>query len=276
MQKRANAYYKLWLTIITITFLFTTNSVSAFDFNEDLTKEQKLLAVDTASAILITAYGIAHWDYGKKGPSLVTEKWFSKESKDGGSDKIGHFINSHALAYNIAKLCKSWGYTEEEASMRGFLSSMGLMTLMEIGDSFSDYGFSREDIIMNIFGGATGYFLYRHPEIDRKIDFRVEYRPTFETYDFLTDFKRMKFLATLKLEGFDFIEWEALKYVELHLGYYVRGFVEKEADRSRHLFIGAGINLSRVFRKFSYKRIATVFENFQPPYTYLAIENEIE
>ncbi len=276
MEKNYNTFYKRWIMPVAVILLFTSNSASAFNFNEDLTKEQKLLAVDATAALLITAYGIAHWDYGKEGPSLVTEKWFSKESKDGGSDKSGHFYNSYHLAYNIAKLCKSWGYSEEEASIRGFLSSMGLMTLMEIGDSFSDYGFSREDIIMNIFGGATGYFLYRHPEIDKKIDFRVEYRPTLETTDFLTDFKRMKFLVSLKLEGFDFIEFEALKYLEFHLGYYVRGFAGEETERTRHLFVGAGINLSRVFKKLSYKRTATIFEFFQPPYTYLAVENEIE
>jgi uncharacterized protein YfiM (DUF2279 family) len=276
MEKQRHLCHRLCLPLVVISFLFPNSAVSAFSFKEDLTKEQKLWAVNTSIAAFIATYGFIHWDYGKNAPSCVTEHWFSEKSKDGGSDKLGHFYNSYMLSFYIPKFCESWGYTEDDAAFRGFISSMGLMTLMEIGDSFSNYGFSHEDMVMNILGATTGYFFYRYPNIDRKIDFRVEYQPTFDTADFFTDFKRMKFLFTVKLEGFDSIIWEPLKYLELHLGYYVRGFSEEESTRSRHIFFGAGINVSRIFRKVSYKKTAVVLEHLQVPYTYVPLENEIE
>lgn len=276
IETQRHRCHHLCLPLVVIFFLFANSTVGAFSFKEDLTKEQKLLTVNASIAAFITAYGFMHWDYGKNSPKCVTENWFSEESKDGGSDKLGHFYNSYLLSFYISKLCEDWGYTEDEASLRGFLSSMGIMTLMEIGDSFSYYGFSHEDIVMNILGAGTGYFFFRRPNINRKIDFRVEYQPTFDTADFFTDFKRMKFLFTAKLEGFDFITWEPLKYLELHLGYYVRGFAEGAAERSRHIFVGAGINISRIFRKFSYKKTAVVFEHLQAPYTYVAAERELD
>lgn len=276
MQPQRCLYHGTCLILIVIFFLFSSSTASAFSFKEDLTKEQKLLAVDASIAAFITAYGFAHWDYGDYEPKLKVEHWFEERSKDGGSDKCGHFYNSYMLSYWIATACENWGYTERQASIRGYVSSLGLMTLMEIGDSFSSYGFSVEDIYMNILGATTGYFFYKYPSIDQKIDFRVEYQPTFDTADFITDFKRMKFLFVVKLEGFDFVKWEPLKYLELNGGYYVRGYAEDDATRSRHYFFGAGINVSRIFRKFSFNKTSRVFECLQVPYTYGAVSNEIE
>ncbi len=276
MQIHRYLYHRLCLILVVIVVLCSNTTASAFSLKEDLTKEQKLLAVDGFIATFITVYGIVNWDYGDYAPKTKTEHWFSDKSKDGGSDKCGHFYNSYMLSFWIAKACEEWGYTKKQALVRGYLSSLGLMTLMEIGDAYSSYGFSNEDICMNILGATTGYIFYKYPNIDRKIDFRVEYQPTFDTADFLTDFKRMKFLFTVKPEGFDFVKWEPLKYIELHAGYYVRGFADEEPAKSRHYFFGAGINVSRILRKFSYNRIAHVVECLQVPYTYGAESYEIE
>ncbi|MFO7988045.1 MAG: DUF2279 domain-containing protein [Thermodesulfobacteriota bacterium] len=77
----------------------------------------------------------------------------------------------------------------------------------------------------------------------------------------------------LKLDGFDQVTHPLLKYLELHLGYYARGFSSKGTPK-RTLYAGIGINLSRILNKFSLNRLSTLAEFVQVPYTYKAFETD--
>lgn len=47
---------------------------------------------------------------------------------------------------------------------------------MELGDTTSEtQGFDWSDIAMNTAGALTSVLMEQYPELDRKIDFRVEY-----------------------------------------------------------------------------------------------------
>jgi hypothetical protein len=155
----------------------------------------------------------------------------------------------------------------------GALSSLGVTGLIEVGDAFSDYGFSYEDMVFNTLGAAAGYLLWSFPELSRKIDLRVEYNPFLSgdrQFDVTTDYDRLSYLIAFKAEGFDFIENPYLKYLELHVGFRARNYAAYSGPdvdlRKQFLYVGIGLNLSKLLRPYL---DVPVFNYFQMPYTYL-------
>jgi len=244
-------------------------NVSGFDTS--FSKEEKVLITNLAGLTAVTAWGVANWDYFARSPSRADEGWFADDTKEGGADKLGHLYLSYTLAHLLDSTYRHWGYSDKSGALLGALSSFTIMSWMEIGDSFSEYGFSFEDCIMNSLGSAVAYLINTTPELSEKIDFRVEYTPAFDSIDFFTDYEHLKYLIAFKFEGFEFITQEYLKYLELHLGYYARGYSD-QADRERNIYIGIGINLSKIFNGLSMGRVAKITNHIQVPYTSLTLE----
>lgn len=233
-------------------------------------KETKMMMTVASGAAAISAWGVANWDYFSASPHTENEGWFSSSTKSGGMDKLGHLYSAYTLSHLLTWVYKDFGYSQKQGAVLGAASSLGLTTFMELGDAISDLGFSYEDIIMNLVGCAAGYFTATHPDIREKFDFRIEYRPDFEESDSITDYENQKFLIALKLDGFKGTEQSCLKYFELHLGYYARGF-EGRSDLEQNVYIGFGLNLSRVFRQKDMPRVSKTFNYIQVPYTYLEL-----
>jgi len=188
---------------------------------------------------------------------------------------------THITSRAFHKIYLDWSYDEGDAGRLGVLSSLGIMTLMEAGDSFSsEFGFSYEDMLMNLVGAGFSYLMIRVPELDRKLDLRAEYKPEFGGNfepDFFTDYEHLKYLLALKAEGFDSIESRWLKPLELHLGYYARNYSDFQTGnpdrRERTLYVGLGLNVGLLLRSW----IKTpVFDYLQLPYTYLPLERDLD
>jgi hypothetical protein len=258
--------------VILCLFVFPVTA-SGFDWQQ-IPKEKKVVYANAAGLAVITGWGIANWDYFSTTPSAKKEGWFSRDTEEGGADKLGHFYASYALSHFLGHTFETWGYSQKQSLRLGALSSFTIMNWMELGDSFSEYGFSYEDFAMNALGCATAYFIGTRPELDKKIDFRIEYRPRFDTADVLTDYERQKFLVALKLDGFEQITHPLFKYLELHLGYYARGY-SSHGTPERTIYAGIGVNLSRILNQFSLNRLSTLTEFVQVPYTYKAVENDL-
>jgi hypothetical protein len=236
-----------------------------------LSRGQKTLLLNSGAMVGIFIYGLTRWDYGKSSFSFKNERWFERDTKYGGADKLGHFWSSYAMSHLFSYVYRKWRYTESEANLYGALSNLGFQTFMEICDGFSpSQGFSYEDILMNIAGTGIAYVWGRYPSLARKIDFRIEYTPEFNSRDFgfSTNYERQRFLIALKADGFNFIRNPYLRYLEFHIGYYARGYKEHEEGgpetRRRHLYVGLGFNVSKLVQKFVH---TTVFDYFQIPYT---------
>ena len=270
------------LVIILLTFSLLPDKAYAFDPFGKLSKEQKLIGLNASIAAGTFLWGVAFWNYGEYSPHGKTELWFDEEAYRGGGDKLGHFYATYAATHLLSYVYESWGYETAEAAKWGALSTFTLQGLMEFGDAISKYGFSYEDVIMNTMGSAMGYLTYRYPEISNKIDFRLEYFPSDglikkKKIDFTTDYDGMKFLVALKLDGFDFIKNKYLKYLELHLGYYVRGYKWETgpvSDRSRNIYVGVGLNISKIVKDLSFEKTSRFFNFYQVPYTYIPIEHD--
>ena len=81
----------------------------------------------------------------------------------------------------------------------------------------------------------------------------------------------------LKADGFTALNDTPLRYLELHLGYYVREDNDyhptQEDDLERTVYLGIGLNVGKL--------LATVWETklfnyVQLPYTYLPIEYSLD
>lgn len=238
-------------------------------------KRTKSLIVNVAGIGAVTAWGIAQWDYFSRKPHGESEGWFSNDTDHGGADKLGHFYTSYATSHGLSYLYERWCFDKEDAAFYGALSSFAIWGYMELGDAFSHYGASYEDLVMNALGSVAGYYLYKNPDLARKMDIRWEYgfHPT--DSDFTTDYENSKYLLALKFAGFESTQDSFLKYLELHLGYYTRGFSDPDVDKERHIYVGVGLNLTDLFRRGGYKRTATLLNYVQLPGTYLEFDKDL-
>lgn len=246
-----------------------THALEMMDKWSHASKEDKLRYANIGGALAITVWGITNWDYGERSAHADSEGWFAKSTKSGGADKLGHLYSGYVSGRILSSLYESWGYDTNMAALYGALSSFGLLSFMEIGDSFSSqYGFSYEDFIINGVGSYIGYILETHPGLDKKIDLRVEYKPSADNgIDIFTDYENTKYLIALKIDGFRSVKSKYLKYLELHLGYFTRGFDDINRSKERNIYVGLGLNFSKLFREKSFKKTAVFLNYFQVPGT---------
>ena len=116
-----------------------------------------------------------------------------------------------------------------KSAITGAIVSGVAFLAVEVGDGFSRYGASYEDFIASAAGIGFSFLRNTVPGLREKIDFRMEYVPTGNGDKLgLGDYSGKKFLLAGKL-GFDAFKETPLRYVELHAGYYTRGYHEWSA-----------------------------------------------
>jgi len=248
---------------------------------KNLSKEDKALILNAAAGAVILTWAALEWDYGERSAHFENEDWFGKDTREGGADKLGHMYFSYALSHLFSYQYKRWGYDQEQAIRLGCLSSFGIQTLIEIGDAFSSYGFSYEDELFNILGVGIGYVMVRYPEVSRKFDFRLEYDPFRggkRKNDISTDYRRQKYVLAAKMDGFDAFKDTHLKYFELQVGYYARGYDHYDPaaghdSRERTIYVGVGLNIGKILEPIWQTRI---FNYIQVPYTYLPLDFHLD
>lgn len=229
---------------------------------------------------VIALWGTAFWDYFTTAPVSGDEGWFASNAKYGGADKLGHMYSSYILSLGFSSLFEYWGMSEEESLSYGPLTSLVLHGMMEAGDSFSEsQGFSYEDLLMNTLGAAFYYIREKHPAVKETLDFRLEYVPDFNSdQDIFTQYDSMKYLMALKFSGFESMEDTPMKYFELQVGYYTRGYEDHDAysTKERVVYAGIGINSSEVLKALGWTKTSEVLHYYQLPYTYIPLEHDFD
>lgn len=267
---------------IAIGLLTLSLSLSALSETSDC--ETRLSANEQTTAIIntnlagigiVTAWGVAKWDYFSNSPQSTAEGWFQDDTKSGGADKLGHLYTSYVTSHGLSHLYESWCFNKEDAALYGALSSFAIMGYMELGDSFSEFGFSREDLLANTAGTLFGYYLYRDPRLANILDLRWEYGFHPESSDLITDYENSKYLFALKLNGFEPLQTTFFRHVELHLGYYTRGYADPGDTKERNVFVGIGLNLTDLFRRQGHHKTATLLKYFQVPGTNIEFERDV-
>lgn len=109
-------------------------------------------------AVGTVAVGYAAW---WKGPGFggfetTDEGWFGENTYAGGADKASHFF----LGYAVGRLYE-WGYRrigqpEGTARWLSVASAAASGLIVELGDGFTQFGFSWQDALITAAGGAAG------------------------------------------------------------------------------------------------------------------------
>lgn len=223
---------------------------------------------------VITAWGLASWDYGEQSLHGGHEGWFGAGTREGGADKSGHLYTSYLMTRAFTGLYRHWGANDMQAAREAVLSSLLLTGFMELGDGFSPYGVSHEDMIMNVAGSLIGYQLATRDHWARRLDLRMEYLPGHAS-DPLTDYSRARYLAVLKLNGFTPLADIPLQWLELHAGYYARGYDNPMEQDRRVTYVGLGLNLSLLLHRRGWPRTATTLQYYQIPGTSLRADHTL-
>lgn len=222
----------------------------------------------------ITAWGFKNWKWGERSFHFKSEDWFEHDSDTGGSDKTGHFYMTYLLSRVLSARIEDRGWDLQDASLAGSLSGMLAMTLLEVGDGTSNYGFSKEDLLADGLGALSAYLIRSNPEVDDLLDIRLEYLPSsgyLERTDTATDYSGMKHLVALKLSGFKTLKDTLWRFVELQAGYYSRGYRSYDVDlaESQQVYMGIGLNLSELAHMSGINVLKNIFEFYQPGHTYV-------
>jgi len=219
------------------------------------------------------AWGAAFWDYFTISPVAADEGWFGGDTKYGGADKLGHVYATYIISLGFSSLYEYWGMESEDSALYGSLSAWVFQFMMEVGDSFSEtQGFAYEDVMMNTAGAAFYYLREKYPSLKEKLDYRLEYLPDFQEgdEDIFTQYNSKKYLLALKFSGFDAMKDNFMKYGEVQVGYYSRGYKHSDLyeQKERVAFVGIGINVSEIFKSMGWIKTSKFFNYVQVPYTY--------
>jgi uncharacterized protein YfiM (DUF2279 family) len=262
------------------TFL---GSLKSFD---DWPPKKKVVALNAAAVGTTVLAGAASWDYYSSSFKFKDEGWFDPDTNYGGADKLGHAYSAYVLTCAYNSIYKKWGYSDEKAILGGALSSWSLTTLIELGDGFSkDYGFSWQDETMNTLGVGLAYLRHRYPSLKEKFDFRMEWFPSpafrhGDRFDPFTDYSGQKYLIALKPDGFLKTDNPFLKAVELHFGYYSRGYLNEDKryfnSENRYTYIGVGLNMTYLLEKLTGHKAGGIFDYVQVPFTYIPFSSKLD
>jgi uncharacterized protein YfiM (DUF2279 family) len=215
----------------------------------------------------------------KEGPTFgfKSEGWFGRSTDSLGMDKLHHAYKTYVIADVLQGLI-SKRQGPKGAAAAGALISLGLMTYGELYDGMTKgHGWSNEDMTVHLAGAGFAVLRNTVPGLREKVDMRMLTMPTFrgKQTDLTNLLAQRKYLLAAQLSGFRKLEDTPLRYVELHFGYFGRGFTEKERAMGeplrRRLFVGLGFNVQSLFSKKPQSRLTRLakgaLDYIQLPYT---------
>jgi uncharacterized protein YfiM (DUF2279 family) len=218
----------------------------------------------------------------KKGATFgfKSEGWFGKSTSSLGMDKVHHAYKTYVIADVVQGLIQKRNNGDRASITSGALIGLGLMTYGELFDGLTKgHGWSNEDMTVHLAGAGFAMLRNNIPGMRGKVDFRMLTMPTFrgDQTDLVNLLAQRKYLLALQLDGFERFVRTPLRYVELHLGYYGRGFTDRErslgAPLKRNIYVGVGLNLQQFWPKKPKSMVARLskgtLDYIQLPYTSL-------
>lgn len=229
---------------------------------------------------------------------VSNEGWFEEDSPNGGADKLGHFYSSYASARLMTKAFEWAGYDHMSAAKMAGWTSAAVMLGVEVMDGFTlEYGFSKEDLIMNLAGVGLGALLELRPDLDEKFDMRFMYWQSDDAEllgenDPISDYSGQTYLFITKANGFEALrETPILRYLEFAIGYGSRGYqpnpgqFAEQFPKERNIYVGLSLNLSQVLNDTLFRHNTvpsttqkitnTTLEYLQMPGTALLYEHHL-
>jgi hypothetical protein len=191
------------------------------------------------------------------------EGWFGAHTYAGGADKLGHAWGNHVFLRGISGILQWGGYGQRTslAWAAGLTASFFLLT--EVQDGFTkDYGFSWQDLVVNLAGEGQGLLMELSPTLDGMFDFRLEYFPSQpfrraverdgpfnspEDYTGQRYFLAYHLASVAALRENRYASWT--QYLDLAVGFHAAHYKPDDTDSAPHtqsLFLGVSLNLQRL------------------------------
>lgn len=225
---------------------------------------QRTMGIIAANALGVGLYGRNNWwrDGFNGSFRSVNEGWFGQNTYAGGADKLGHLYANYAGTRLFARAFEWAGNTPDASLMLAAWLTLGTFTAVEVIDGFSSrWRFSKEDAVMNAIGVGAALLLEKNPELDRLLDLRLLYQPSYEQHrkiDPFGDYPGQTYLVVAKASGVPALRNHSLlRYFELAVGYGARGYSDDRSNgagnRSRNFYVGISINLSELLAQTVFK-----------------------
>ena len=214
---------------------------------------------------------------------FANERWFQRDTYAGGADKASHIFLGYVSTLTLQGLYRSLDKTPAEA--RGLALAVTVVTgvLIEVGDGFSQYGFSWEDATANAIGAtlATGLDAW---DLKDTVGLRFGYVKALKPDaccrygGYGDDYSKEIYSADLKLAGFlprVGAKPGPARFLLLSVTYGSKGYRYSAAPlRQRNVGIELGLNLREVLlaagvpeKKWWGKALLTIGTYFRFPYS---------
>ena len=233
-------------------------------------------------------YGFLLWGWGAQGNfNLKPETYKGPHAINGAADKYGHSWANYTGKRIFTFFFRASGYSKNRANIEGAILMQFTSLVGELGDGFSpNYGFDPYDILFNQFGILFGMLFDWSPTLDRMFTFKWEYFPServrnditnTDKWDISTDYSDTKIIFTTKLGGIPYLSLTPLRYINIDVGYYTRGYRHSVyyPSRSRNIFLGFSVNFTIAFGDllpvgYTSSSLQSLFNYYHPPWDYEA------
>ena len=247
--------------------------------------DTKTTVVTAGVVVIAPVIGYFAWwkDSSRSSFEFANERWFQRDTYAGGADKASHIFLGYISTLTLQEIYRSLDKSPAEA--RGLALGVMVFTgaLIEIGDGFSKYGFSWEDITANAIGAtlATGLDAWG---LKDTVGLRFGYVKALipdaccRYGGYGDDYSKEIYSADLKLAGFlprVGVKPGPARFLLLSVTYGSKGYRYSAAPlRQRNVGIGVGLNLREVLlavgvpeRKWWGKALLAIGTYFRFPYT---------
>lgn len=165
-----------------------------------------------------------------------------------GMDKTGHFFTSYFF-YHFQKEILIWGGFEEEYSK--YLSAIlsgSFAVLIEVGDSFTKYGFDYKDLLFNMAGIGYGLLQDQYPYL-RNFNFKWSFIPH-NGFEGLSKFSEQYYdhIYWLTFDVHNIIGESKFNYWPKFLNLAVGYSISQGHPRKREFTFGFDLNLKEIFK----------------------------
>jgi hypothetical protein len=254
-------------------------------------RPQLLLGSVVAAGVIAGSAAVALQDGPSRSFHFTSEGFFGRNTYAGGADKAAHFVDSSLASKELAKLYHVMGWTETQARWIGFGVASLAGLAIELGDATTDYGFSPEDMLMNVLGAGTAA-LIATLGADDLVGFRYGFLLPQRTDTCCPvkglghDYSNEIYTADLSLAGLAKrlnLNIGPFRYLLLSLTYGTKGYPHGfPADRQRMVGLEIGLNIRQILDDVGVTRntwwgyaLHAVLDNVRFPYTAVGVRFDL-
>ena len=255
-------------------------------------KYQLLIASALSVGVVVGGAINAFMDTPHQSFHFTNEGFFGERTYAGGADKASHFVDYTILSKELAYLYEKLGYSRRDSILLGFGVAVAGGLLNEIGDGTNKYGFSWEDLTMDVLGAGASAAIAA-AGLEDLIGFRhgilvpaAGSRTCCQMPDKGRDYSNEIFTADLQLAGLGRLldlKIGPLRYLLVSATYATKGYPNGTLDsRERQVGIEIGLNFNPILSDLGVRRdtwwgytLHIIFDNFRVPFTAVGFRHDL-